>query len=236
MKYIGSELHMFAKATNWKSYWSKSVRKHVIGQVLDVGAGIGSNLSYLATSSIDKWNFLEPDPELCAQIMDNGLAKDNGFEFEVINGTLQDLKVTARYDTIIYIDVLEHIEDDKGELLRATKHLNVGGCTIVVAPSHQFLFSDFDTSVGHFRRYNKSQLRKLLPDNVEIVQLRYLDSVGTLLSIANKLFLKSKSPTQNQIAFWDKVVVPISMFIDRILGFNLGKTVVMVFRKLNNEI
>lgn len=62
--YGGGELRMFAAATNWKRYFGSVLRPFIAGRVLDVGAGIGSNISYLLNNRVVEWTSLEPDPEL----------------------------------------------------------------------------------------------------------------------------------------------------------------------------
>ena len=60
-----------------------------------------------------------------------------------------------KFDTILYMDVLEHIENDEKEINKALKQLNSGGYLIFFVPAYQFLYSDFDKAIGHIKRYNK---------------------------------------------------------------------------------
>jgi hypothetical protein len=102
-KYAGTELELFAAAENWKSYWSSRIRPFIAGDVLEVGAGIGVNTKYLDHGGKGRWVCLEPDSQLMAQ-----LAKISSRR-EVVCGTLRSLDASQMFDTIIYIDVLEHI-------------------------------------------------------------------------------------------------------------------------------
>ena len=236
MKYPGNELELFSKATNWKEYWSSIVRTYVGGRVLDVGAGIGANMKYLHSSAVNEWFFIEPDPDLVDKLKRNKDVLDSGASYKIINGTLSSLKNHGSVNTILYADVLEHIEDDRSEMLSAANQLEIGGHLIIVAPSHNFLFSDFDKSVGHYRRYTKKDLLKIAPNNLELVKSFYLDSLGVSLSLANKVILKSSTPTYAQISFWDKLIVPVSRWVDRMLMFTVGKSVVVVFRRIENVV
>ena len=129
------------------------------------------------------------------------------------------------------MDVLEHIEDDSAEMERAARRLKPGGYAIVVSPAHNWLFSAFDKAIGHFRRYTKATLRATTPAGLELVRLRYLDSVGMLASLGNRMVLGSAMPTARQIAVWDKLMVPISRAIDPLLGYTVGKSILGVWRK-----
>jgi SAM-dependent methyltransferase len=143
-------------------------------------------------------------------------------------GTIRGLE-EASFDTILYVDVLEHIEDDRGELERAAARLRPGGRLVVLAPAHQWLFSPFDSAIGHFRRYTKRSLRELAPPGLELTRLRYLDSVGLLASGANRFLLKSSSPNLGQIRFWDRVLVRASRMVDPLLAYSVGKSVLSVW-------
>jgi hypothetical protein len=137
----------------------------------------------------------------------------------------------ARYDAILYIDVLEHIEDDRGELARAMTLLKDGGYLVVLAPAHQSLYSEFDRAIGHFRRYDASSLTAAGPPSLALERVFYLDSVGMLASFANRAFLKSRQPTPGQIATWDRLMVPLSKVLDPCFGRRLGKSVIAVWRR-----
>src|SRR5260370_30792037 len=78
-------------------------------------------------------------------------------------GTLRNVAAASLYDTILYLDVLEHIADDAAELAAAANHLAPGGHLVVLGPAHQFLFSAFDEAIGHYRRYNSRRLAALTP-------------------------------------------------------------------------
>ena len=162
LKYVGSELDLFAAVWNWKAYWSRQIRPFLRGDILEVGAGIGSNTRFLNPGSGGRWVCLEPDPDLTAQLVKNSQETKPQRAYESVCGTLESL-AGQQFDTILYIDVLEHIENDREELNQAASHLRPGGHLIVLSPAHQRLFSPFDAAIGHFRRYNRPMLRTISP-------------------------------------------------------------------------
>jgi len=229
-EYCGEELHLFAAVRNWKQYWSEVIRPYISGDVLEVGAGTGSNLDFLNSGSAGRWVCLEPDPRLLAELRQKLEATPHR-NCETICGTVGTIDSTQQFDAIIYIDVLEHIEDDRGELGLAAAHLRPGGRAIVLSPAHQWLYTPFDAAIGHFRRYNRSMLRAISPPELRVERILYLDSVGMLASAANRLLLRQSMPTQTQLQFWDGRVIPVSRVIDRLLRHSLGKSIVGVWRK-----
>lgn len=225
--YEGSELEVFADAHNWRAYWSSLVRPFLGRRVLEVGAGIGS-VTRVLYSPGRQWTALEPDPLLSARIPETMGAEA---DVTVVTGSLADLSTDASFDSVIYIDVLEHIEHDAAEVASAWERLSTGGTLVVLAPAHQRLYTPFDAAIGHFRRYSLSQLRDLRPPAATELFGGYLDSAGVLASAGNRLLLRSAHPTREQIALWDTRLVPVSRALDRMLRHRVGKSVLIVWRK-----
>ncbi|HUN83683.1 MAG TPA: class I SAM-dependent methyltransferase [Terracidiphilus sp.] len=230
-RYAASELDLFAAVQNWKSYWSSRIRPFVTGDVLEVGAGIGANTSFLDRNVHGRWVCLEPDPLLVAQLRVNLPQARTRRGYEVVCGSLQNVEPGQMFDSIVYIDVLEHIENDREELENAMKLLRVGGRIIVLSPAHQRLFTPFDAAIGHFRRYDRSMLRNISPPGLPVEQMWYLDCLGLLLSAANLMFLRQSMPTKAQLAFWDRCAVPSSRVLDKLLLYSLGKSIVAIWKK-----
>lgn len=230
--YVGSELQVFSQAVRWKKYY-RTLIDHFIGcEVLEVGAGVGATAESLCKGRVcERWVCLEPDTSLSSTI-DNLIAVGRLPSFCAVEvGTVENISEHDRFDTVLYIDVLEHIEEDAREILGAAHRLKRGGHLIVLSPAHQALYSSFDASIGHFRRYNKRSLEAAIPRDLHRRKLIYVDAVGALASIGNRLILKSGTPTQSQIAFWDSVMIPLSRVIDPLLQFRVGKTIIGVWQK-----
>jgi SAM-dependent methyltransferase len=228
--YQGQELAIFAHARNWKSYWSSLLLAYLHGSVLEVGAGLGSNTLMLSTAPCRRWVCLEPDGLLLDELA-RKLREARLDRYATVQGTLDQLPAAERFDAIIYIDVLEHIQDDAGELRRAADHLEGGGRLIVLSPAHPSLFSPFDAAIGHYRRYTRKTLLAAAPPSLPLERVAYLDAFGLFLSLGNSLLLKQGLPTVNQILFWDRWVIPLSRLLDPLFGFRAGKSILAVWRK-----
>ena len=228
--YIGTELEVFAEARNWKSYFASKIRPHLGANVAEVGAGIGGTTALLSPGHGGRWLCLEPDRALLIKI-EEAITRGELPGIEARAATLADIPSDRLFDSILYIDVLEHIEDDGGEAARAAAHLRPGGKLIVLAPAHQWLYSPFDRAIGHFRRYTKQSLAAAVPDELACVELIYLDMVGLLASAGNRFIAGSSSPSRAQIKLWDGAMVPLSRLLDRVALHALGKSVLGVWSK-----
>ncbi|MBL7938170.1 MAG: class I SAM-dependent methyltransferase [Flavobacteriales bacterium] len=230
MNYVGTELGLFRGAVRWKAYWSGVAKPFVRGAILDVGCGLGVNADHLWNDRITAYTFLEPDAALLARVPEN-VKTVTSIRKEFIHGTTMDL-TGGSFDTLLYIDVLEHISESRAELGRAMELLAPGGHLIILVPAFQFLFSPFDTAIGHHRRYDRALLQAELPAGLEQIHMRYMDSAGFLLSLGNKVLLRQGSPTPGQIGFWDRAIVPISQVTDKLVAHSFGRSLLSISRKV----
>lgn len=229
--YVGTELELFAHAKTWKAYFARKLRPFIQGEVLEVGAGIGNTTPVLFVSGRAKWTSLEPDPQQAAILVDSLKRARPTERAEVIAGTIEDVAPGRFFDSIVYIDVLEHIEHDAAELRTAAAHLREEGTLIVLAPACQRLFSEFDRAIGHFRRYDSRSLRQIVPPGLREESMIYLDSAGLLASFFNRALLRQSMPTIRQILIWDRLLVPLSRVLDPLLMYKVGRTIVAIWRK-----
>jgi len=229
-EYAGAELSLFARAKNWKGYLTEQFRPFIRGHVLEVGAGIGATTSALWTVAASQWTALEPDSRLAEQAR----ARFEASRLERVTvrvGTIAALEPAESFDTILYIDVLEHIEQDAAELQEASRHLRPGAHLIVLSPAHQWLFSPFDAAIGHVRRYNSRSLQSLRPSGLALSRLRYLDAVGMTASMGNRILLRRSMPSGAQIAFWDRLLVPASRVVDPLFAYRIGKSILAIWQR-----
>jgi SAM-dependent methyltransferase len=225
-QYMGSELEIFAHASHWKSYVQSQLRPYLVGEVLEVGAGIGGTTRALNDGSQPRWVCLEPDAEFAKKIRSSNRVQN----CEVLVGMLPDIDPREKFDAILYIDVLEHIKDDDAELVRAAQHLKTNGVIVVLAPAFPWLYTPFDAAIGHFRRYTRNSLRAVAPTELREEKCIYLDAFGVLASAGNLLFLQAANASEGQMRFWDNFLVPMSRFMDRVLAFSLGRSVLGIWR------
>ena len=227
--YIGGELELFASATNWKRYLASQVKPFLGASVAEVGAGIGANTPFLCSYAAE-WLCIEPDPLLAGRIERKRAADDLCPQCSIVSAKLADLPLRANFDTILYIDVIEHIRDDRTELAEAAARLRHRGYLVILSPAHQWLFTPFDAAIGHYRRYTRKTLADLNPPGLRPLLFKYLDSVGMLASAANRFLLKTAHPTRAQVQFWDRLMVPISSWTDPLTNFLVGKSILGVWQ------
>ena len=224
IQYDGFELEHFDAASNFRKYQISLIKDYLNGSLLEVGAGKGGLASkYL--NLLDDITLIEPDKKLY-----NFLKKKfNKKKISIQNKSIKKLK--EKYDVIIYFDVLEHIKKDFQEIELASKKMNKDSYLIFSVPAFQFFYSDFDKSVGHYKRYNKKDFLKFSKkNNLEIKKLIYYDSIGFLFLLLNKIFSLKHSNLKSKVFLWN-LLIPISRVLDILLFNCIGKSLLCVFKK-----
>jgi len=227
--YLGRELELFAAAHRWRAYWGGKVGPFLGPRVLEIGAGIGSTALALFRPGIADWLAIEPDPELARRFRER--TETLAPRPRVHLGTLESLQGEEAFDTALYIDVLEHLEDDAGEVARAARFLRPGGHLVALSPGHPGLYSPFDKAIGHVRRYTRRGLAEVVGRHFTVVAAMHLDAVGALLSLGNRLLLRAAEPTARQLAFWNGFCVPLSRLVDPLLLRSAGRSVLVIGRR-----
>ena len=226
MQYNGWELHEFDNAEKFRNYQFDLISKYISGRTAEVGPGTGSNVKkYIKkTKSI----FLYEPSKNLFQILNKKF--NNNKKISFYNKSLNPQ--SKKFDTIIYLDVIEHIKNEKNEFNKAYNSLKKGGYLIINVPAFNHLYSKFDKDVGHFKRYNKNDFKKLLyKKNYSEVKMIYFDSIGYFLSLISKVVGGNyKKKFDQKIMFWN-YLIPLSKVFDKLIFHLFGKSLLLVVKK-----
>ena len=226
MDYVGKELEIFDTAKVFQKYVYFLIKKYFKNKIFEVGAGLGSftrqyNNSYkeIYLSDLDKNNYL---------VLKKKFSKKKNIKIN--NQKINQINI--KFNTILYLNVLEHIKKDKSEINLAISKLNSGGHLIILVPAHQKLYSKFDKAIGHCKRYNINFFKNNKFKNASVEKLIYLDMVGYFLYFCNKIFFKEEIyPSKIKVFLWDKFFSPITIVLDFITNYKYGKNIICVYKK-----
>jgi hypothetical protein len=226
MEYQGQELEVFDRAKIFQKYIFSKIKKYFSDGIFEVGAGLGS----FSKEYTNKFNNIHLS-DLDTQNYNHLKKKFENKEIKISKEKIQDTKLN--YNTIVYLNVLEHIQDDIKEISDATLKLNQGGKLIILVPAHQKLYSKFDKAVGHCKRYDINFFKNLDNNNLKIKKLIYLDAFGYLLYFCNKLFFKEEDyPSKFKILIWDRIFIPLTIILDCLTFYKFGKNILCVYEKV----
>jgi SAM-dependent methyltransferase len=229
-EYSGTELDSMVHASNYYRMILDRFSRFLRGRIVEVGAGIGTfSVHLVAASGGGEVMLIEPDRGNAERLR----ARFRGHPaVRVSHGTLQSARESAGADSIVLVNVLEHIEDD-GELLStAHERLAPGGRLLLFVPALPRLFGSLDRAFGHFRRYTAADLRaKLEAAGFTVEELRYVNFVGVLSWLVAGRVLGKETLKPADVRFYDRWVVPWMSRLERVWSPPLGQNLLAVASK-----
>ncbi len=230
LSYRGRDLEAMSFAQRYHKWIADIFAPYLQGLVIEVGAGSGNFSPYLLERGAEHLITVEPSKEMYLQISERF---KNDARVDIRNSFFSDVSLgyTGAVDTVVYVNVLEHIQEDLEELRLAYSALRSGGHICVFVPALPFLYSAFDASVGHYRRYRKEQLKVLLEDaGFSVIKISYFDLFGIIpWFIYFKLLRRPFNP--GSVSMYDTVVVPIARIIESMIPPPIGKNLFVIAQK-----
>ena len=226
--YPGKELEVMSHAVNYHRWIVKELTPYLGNTAVEVGAGIGDLSRLLLTTPIRKLFAFEPSSDLCDMLREN--LRDES-RVTVVNDFLDRSRLQDGVDSVLYINVLEHIENDREELLKVAGVVKAGASLLIFVPALSWLFSGADRSVGHFRRYHRKPLISLVEEcGFRVEKARYFDLMGVIPWYLNFVLLKNTFDA-GSVALYDKLVVPPMRVFEKVIRPPIGKNILLVARK-----
>lgn len=214
---------------DWYNQWTLNQFKNYLhGRILEIGCGIGNFsdtlTNYGSVTSIDiNRDYINQTNRLL-----NGKGQA-GF------GNIEEGRYffnTQQFDTIVCLNVLEHVNNDNQALINIYKLLKKDGILILLVPVHQFLFGEIDKSINHFRRYDKAGLINTLKSlKLKILSARRLNLLGALGWFFAGKILKEKMVKQENIKIFN-LFAPLTLPIERLIEPPIGTSVLIIAKKV----
>lgn len=231
--YVGKDLEAMSFAVNYHKWILEEFRPFLGKKLVEVGAGTGSFSEMLLDEQPTALSVIEPSGMF--EFLERNISQietpvNVNFYNSIFSETAGNLSETP--DTIIYVNVLEHIEDDRGELQKVYETLEPGGHCLIFVPAFMSLYGAFDEKVGHFRRYTKNELEeKGRSAGFRVVKSKYFDFVGIFPWYIKYKLLKSDSLESGAVTAYDRFAVPVTKRFERFLRFPVGKNILTVLQK-----
>lgn len=172
-------------------YILKKYSKNKNCKILEIGCGTGNLIPIISTHG--DYVGIEKNK--------NAYLEAQKYHKKIINKSIENLEITEKYDIICLFDVLEHIKDDHKAIEKVYSFLENSGIIIITIPAYNFLFSNHDIAMDHYRRYSKKNITKILRINkFKIIEMGYWNSllfpIIAIIRIIKKVFsrtIKTKS-------------------------------------------
>lgn len=224
------------KAKNYFRWIVSEIEPYLGTHILDIGSGYGIHLEYILPhhphiTSIDL-SFES------VQALRQKFQADSSFEARQADFEQEsnlEWLVNSRFNTIICLNVLEHLQDDISALKRMHEILwQQKGIALLMVPAHPWLYGSMDRQSGHFRRYTSTSLgSKLQQADFEVLQLYHFNTFGVLPWFINNRILKKKLDGNSvglQVKIFDTYIVPLIRQLESKIKFPIGQSIITIVK------
>jgi SAM-dependent methyltransferase len=220
------EFAALRQANNYRQAVFNEFAPALIGHVLEIGCGIGQMTELLRWHpAISHLLCIEPNPEFCSE------HRKEFPEIELLPGTIDNLPTGTAWDTIVSVNVLEHIDADDRELHRYSELLKERhGRLCLIVPARPEIYAPIDRRFGHFRRYTKRSLReKLAGAGFHIERLVYFNFPGYFAWWGSFRLLRRQRFNPKQVRLFDLIVFPVINWCEtRLFRPPVGQSIVAI--------
>jgi glycosyltransferase involved in cell wall biosynthesis len=219
------------RARNFNRWLAETINPYIGQNVLEVGAGIGN----ITKAILPRKSYYATDINSYYLKMVESIKPSNpGLNTRLLDLNYIDTIVEKnnQFDTVICMNVIEHVNDDQGALKNISKLLSDNGRAIVLVPRGMWLFGSQDEVLGHKRRYSKENISKLASDaHFEIENFISFNKISTLPWYVNGKLFNKKNFSRFQIKFLD-VFIPMLKKIDKFLPWPSLSVIAILKKKI----
>ena len=231
-QYAADDLETMSEAKRYQAHVFELLRPHIGSRVLEVGCGIGTTSLRLAEIA-ERLVCIEPNLN-CVSRARAALDGNPAITLRIchLEECSRDEMLQQRFDTIVCVNVLEHIEDD----IRALRLFRdfvapAGGNVLIFVPAVQAAYGPLDAALGHHRRYSKRTLRRVFDAaGLDLVALRYTNPIGLLGWMYNAHVSGTTEHTSGQVRLFERLVAPWALPLDRLVPPPIGLSLFAVGR------
>lgn len=238
LAYAGRDLESMSLARNYHRWILDLFAPHLGRRVVEVGAGTGSFSEMLLARAPESLTLVEPDAGMHRLLVERVNSVPTRARVRVFNDTFASVARRVadeeRPDSIVYVNVLEHVREDEAELRLAAEALPEGGRVFLFVPALQWLYGSFDRQVGHQRRYTRAELAaKCARAGFRVLTSVYFDAAGVLPWWLKYRVLRSEKMEPAAVKFYDDFCVPVVRRVEALVSPPLGKNVLLVAEKVS---
>ncbi|MEQ8460890.1 MAG: class I SAM-dependent methyltransferase [Sandaracinaceae bacterium] len=210
-----SALETFAETPRINRWYFEALADGLQGDVLEIGAGIG-NMSALIAEACDSLTVSEMSTSYVSELQRrfDGRRDVRVVQYELGRDMPSEIR-ERRFDAIVSLNVIEHVEDDLSAVEALAGRLRPGGRLLSYVPACDWAYGSLDRHLLHYRRYGKRSFRALMEGaGLRVDRLHYMNAVGLLGWLLNGRLLRRASLSTHQTHAFDRLV-PIVRRLER---------------------
>ena len=223
---IGAQtLERLAGARNYNRWLTDRLQQWVGRRVLEIGAGLGSMSEFILDR--ERVVLSDTDPYYLARLRERFAARPNVRIAELRLPGVDGSVAAERLDTVICLNVLEHVSDDGASLAAMRTLLQAGGRLVLLVPSLPSIYGTLDEALGHVRRYSPAELRHKFRDaGFHLVGLEYFNLAGVPGWWLTGRVLKRRLIPTASLGLYD-ALVPLFR-LERFLPWRVGQSLIAI--------
>lgn len=229
---IKYSLLLLSKRFNYNHWIYDNIQNFIGDNILEIGAGIGNITDFIIFRK--SLTLMDINQHYIDYLNAKYSFRDES-NFRALHADIQNIQSSSlagkKFDTIICLNILEHLKNDQKAIENMTALLQPHGRLIILVPALKTLYGSMDISFEHYRRYNKRDLKALLyGQNLKIVNFYYMNFLGLLGWFFNGRILKKKELPENQTKLFD-TLVPFLCFAEKVIRPPLGQSLILIAQK-----
>ena len=225
--YTLADQQLMARAPRYFEWQSRLVLPHVGRRVVEIGCGIGNFTGRLLDRELVVAVDIEP---ACVERLRERYG-DRGNLHALVT---EDVASLGRFapDSIVCLNVLEHVEDDAAMLRQMWSILPAGGSVVLIVPAFAALYGPIDRNLGHFRRYTRESIAAAAATaGFGVRESRYMNTVGFFGWWWNARVARRQAQSAAQIEWFDGVVVPVMSRVEDWVRPPFGQSLLVVLER-----
>jgi SAM-dependent methyltransferase len=223
-------------AQNYYRWVMQVFRPFIAGTVLELGAGIGNFSAHLIAAGPERVVLVEPAEDLFERLRTRFAGSANVETFHGELGAWAGQQAGRRVDVVVSVNVLEHIQDDRGVMRLVSAVVRPGGLVLLLVPALPALYGSLDASFGHLRRYNKGSLGALLDGAGLVVRrMRYMNMAGAIAWFAAGRVLRRRALSPLLVRVADAVMIPAGMLFEPLVNAPFGQSLIAIAEKPSTD-
>ena len=225
-------LELFSEAGQFNGWMFERIRGHCRGAILEIGSGIGNMSAYLVDHFADV-TLSDMQPEYCRRLRRDFGERSSLRDIFSVDLAAVDFEraypqLLGRFDTVVALNVVEHIDDHELAIRNAHRLLRNGGRLVILVPAYPWLYNSLDRELGHFRRYTKKSLERLLSgERLRVVEMGFFNAAaigGWWLAGSVLRMNKIKKGLLNLY----NSLVGVMRLADKVVGRRIGLSIIVV--------
>jgi SAM-dependent methyltransferase len=225
-------LEIFSEAGQFNGWMFERIKGYCRGSILEIGSGIGNMSAYLVEYFSDV-TLSDMQPEYCRRLRRTFEDRPSLKDIFSVDLAAADFgrsypQLLGQFDTVVALNVVEHIDDHELAIKNAHSLLRPGGRLVILVPAFPWLYNALDKELGHFRRYTKKRLREVLSgEGLRVEEMEFFNAAAIGGWWMAGSVLRMDKIKKGPLDLYNSLVWMMRL-VDKVVGKRIGLSIIAV--------